>query len=94
MNVERVVHRSENGYDEYLYCRLCGKELAAEFYNRSSVQQLLRVHDCPHYQWVFVGDPFLDPPQDKETREILDTAIAKVDTNGGKYFLLPILSRE
>ena len=94
MNVERVVHRFKNGHDEYLYCRLCGKELAAEFYNRSSVQQLLRVHDCPHYQWTFVGDVFLDPPQDEETREITSNAIAKVDGIGGKYFLLPIAIKE
>jgi len=37
-----------------------------------------------------VGDVFLTPPWDEETREIIGNAVANgVDASGGKYFLLP-----
>ena len=98
MSVKRVTHSEENGQVEKLYCKNCRRELVTEFYNWSGKHSLLSIHDCEHYAWSFIGDPFLDPPQDKETKQIVDSAIAKVDGSGGKYFLLPthppILSRE
>jgi len=50
---------------------------------------LLGVRDCDHYEWVFVGESFLEPPLDKETKEIVNKALGKVNANSGKYFLLP-----
>lgn len=73
-----------------MYCTICHEELSAEFYSRSGVQFLLGVRNCKHYKWVFVGDVFLTPPWDEETREIIGNAVANgVDASGGKYFLLP-----
>jgi len=89
MGVERAIQTLENGQEESLYCKICYEELSREFYNDSGIQVLLRVNDCEHYQWIFVGDPFLDPPWDLVTREIINNAVAKVDASGGKYFLLP-----
>ena len=91
-NVVRNVVRETDGQQVYLYCKLCRKELMTEFYNWSNVQQLLGVRNCKHFSWVFVGDPFLDPPWDEEVREFIGNAIAKVNGNGGKYFLLPLES--
>jgi len=89
MNVEYRLKIDKDGQMASFYCVRCHKELSTEFYNGSDVRQLIGTYNCSHYHWIFVGDYYLDPPRDKETKEILDTAIAKVDTNGGKYFLLP-----
>jgi len=89
MNVERKIQIVENGQQEYLYCSFCHQELVAEFYNWSGVHQFLGVNDCEHYQWIFVGDPFLDPPWDEETKEIVKNSVADVRAGNGRYFLLP-----
>jgi len=89
MGVERAIHTGENGQEISLYCRICNEELSREFYNWSGAHSLMEIHDCEHYVWTFVGDAFLAPPWDEETKEIIEQAVAKVDTSGGKYFLLP-----
>ena len=92
MNVEYRSKILKEGEMISFYCTRCHKELSVEFYNGSGVQQLIGTYNCRHYQWIFVGDPFLDPPWDEEVRELIGNAIAKVNGNGGKYFLLPLES--
>jgi hypothetical protein len=89
MGVKRVIINKENGQLWKYYCTKCKKELSREFYNWSSAHQFLGVYDCEHYTWVFVGDPFLDPPWDDETKEIVEHSVASARTQNGKYFLLP-----
>jgi len=83
------VINTENGQERYLYCEACHEELSRQFFTWGGAYQLLSIRDCPHYQWVFVGDYFLDPPQDPETKEIISKSFAKINASGGKYFLLP-----
>jgi hypothetical protein len=92
MNVEYRSEILKEGEMISFYCTRCHKELSVEFYNGSGVQQLIGTYNCRHYQWIFVGDPFLYPPWDEEVREFIGNAIAKVNGNGGKYFLLPVES--
>ena len=89
MGVERAIHTLQDGQEESLYCKICYEELSREFYNDSGIQVLLRVNDCEHYQWIFVGDVFLDPPWDEETKEIVENSVASAREQHGKYFLLP-----
>ena len=89
MGVERAIQTLENGQEESLYCKICYEELSREFYNDSGIQVLLRVNDCEHYQWIFVGDPFLDPPWDEETKQIVKNSVADVRAGNGRCFLLP-----
>ena len=88
-NLETRLENEPNGQTIKRYCRVCNKELSAEFYTWGGAYQFLGVHDCPHFEWVFVGEPYLQPPRDPETKAIISDSIAKVDTNNGKYFLLP-----
>jgi hypothetical protein len=87
--VKAQVINEENGQVVRRYCEKCGELLSEEFYNGSGAVQFLGVWDCKHYTWVFVGDFYLDPPHDPETKAILGKAYGKVSTSGGKYFLLP-----
>jgi len=92
MSVEYRSKIIREGEMASFYCRTCQQELSRSFYTRGGQYLFLSVHDCEHYQWIFVGDPFLDPPWDEEVRELIGNAIAKVNGNGGKYFLLPLES--
>jgi len=89
MNVLRKTENVEKGQQVYLYCGLCHQLLMEEFYNWSDVQQLLGASDCDHFVWIFVGDPFLDPPWDEETKQIVKNSVADVRAGNGRYFLLP-----
>jgi len=89
-NLETRLENEPNGQTKKRYCRVCNKELSAEFYTWGGSYQLLGIRNCIHYQWVFVGDYFLQPPQDPQTKEIIKESIAKINASGGKYFLLPI----
>jgi len=89
MSVEWRHQINKDGEVQGFYCKLCRQVLSEEFYSRDGVHSLLGVYNCKHYTWVFVGDSFLDPPWDEETRQIIDSAIAKARADDGKYFLLP-----
>ena len=89
MGVIRMIENEENGQTEKHYCTICKQDLSRSFYTWGGAYQFLGVYDCEHYEWVFVGDYYLDPPWDKETTEIVENSVAKVRGNGGKYFLLP-----
>ena len=88
-NLETRLENEPNGQTIKTYCRVCNKELSTKFYTWGGAYQFLGVHDCPHFEWVFVGDFYLQPPQDPETKEIISKSLGKVDTSNGKYFLLP-----
>jgi hypothetical protein len=88
--LETRIETDKDGQVIQLYCKECNSVLSEEFYNGSGVVQFLGVRDCVHFQWIFVGEPYLQPPQDPETKKIVSKSIAKVDANNsGKYFLLP-----
>jgi len=91
-NMKTKVINTENGQERCLHCEICDEELSRVFYTWGGAYQLLGIRDCSHYRWVFVGDFYLSPPQDPETKEIVSESLAKVNTNGGKYFLLPFTS--
>jgi len=91
-HVVRSLENTENGQVVRRYCEKCGELLSEEFHNWSNGYQLLGIRDCSHYRWVFVGDFYLSPPQDPETKEIVSKSLTKVNVNGGKYFLLPFTS--
>jgi hypothetical protein len=91
-NLETRLENKPNGQTIKLYCKLCNEELSAEFYTWGGAYQFLGVHDCPHFRWVFVGEYFLDPPQDPDTKAIIRKSLSKVNANYGKYFLLPSTS--
>jgi len=82
------VVNEEDGQVIRKYCEKCGELLSEEFYNGSNAYQLLGIRDCSHYRWVFVGEYFLDPPQDPETRKIFSESLGKVNADFGKYFLI------
>lgn len=87
--VVRSLENTENGQVTRRYCEKCGIMLSEEFYTWGNAHQFLGVQDCAHYRWVFIGDYFLQPPQDEETRSIIKQSLGKIDTTHGKYFLLP-----
>jgi len=89
MNVEYRSKILKEGEMISFYCTRCDKELSVEFYNGSGVQQLIGTYNCRHYQWIFVGDPFLYPPWDEETKQIVKNSVADVRAGNGRYFLLP-----
>jgi len=89
MAVKRVIENEGNGQVWKYYCTACNEELSREFYNWSGAHQFLGVHDCEHYEWVFVGDSFLNPPWDEETKAIVKNSLGSVKEQHGKYFLLP-----
>ena len=91
-HVVRSVENTENGQVIQMRCNKCNRILSEEFYNGSGVVQFLGVWDCVHYEWIFIGDFYLSPPQDPETKEIVSKSLTKVNVNGGKYFLLPFTS--
>ena len=82
------VINTENGQERCLYCEICHEELSREFFTWGGGYQLLGIRDCIHYRWVFVGEYFLDPPQDPETKSIISESLARINANYGKYFLM------
>ena len=89
MSVEYRSKIIREGEMASFYCRTCQQELSRSFYTRGGQYLFLSVHDCEHYQWIFVGDPFLDPPWDEETKQIVKNSVADVRAGNGRCFLLP-----
>ena len=88
--LETRVETDKNGQTIQLYCPACDRILSEEFYTHGGAYELLGVKDCDHYEWVFVGEAYLNPPWDKETKGIVNRSLGKVNANNsGKYFLLP-----
>jgi hypothetical protein len=87
--VKAQVINEENGQVVRRYCEKCGELLSEEFYTHGGAVQFLGVRDCVHYRWIFVGDFYLSPPWDEETKAIISESLGKVSTSGGKYFLVP-----
>ena len=87
--VKTQVINEENGQVVRRYCEKCDSVLSEQFYTHGGAVQFLGVWDCTHYTWIFVGDFYLDPPQDPETRRIAENSFGKISTSSGKYFLLP-----
>jgi len=88
-NLETRLENEPNGQTIQMYCKMCDVVLSEEFFTWGGAHQFLGIRDCSHFEWVFVGDYFLQPPQDPETKQIISKSLAKIDTGNGKYFLLP-----
>jgi len=72
-----------------LICPLCHTILTIEFESWEGYAVISQVRDCPHWEWLFIGEPELGSP-DEEVKAIMQNAILSVyDSGGGKYFLLP-----
>ena len=89
MTVKHVIESEKEGQVWKYYCTICKQDLSRVFYAWGGAYQFLGVYDCEHYKWVFVGDSFLDPPWDEETKEIVENSLGSVREQHGKYFLLP-----
>ena len=72
-----------------LVCSTCKIELAVEFESWEGYSVITQVRDCPHWEWLYIGEPELDSP-DEEVKAITQSAIFSLpDSGGGRYFLLP-----
>jgi len=72
-----------------LVCPVCQVILGVEFESWEGYSAITQVRDCPHWEWLFVGEPELDSP-DEEVKSIIQSSLMSVyDSGGGKYFLLP-----
>jgi len=72
-----------------LVCPSCSQMLATVFESWEGYSVITQVRDCPHWEWLFVGEPELDSP-DEEVKSIIQSSLMSVyDSGGGKYFLLP-----
>jgi len=72
-----------------LVCPHCNLVLAIQFESWEGYSVITQVRDCPHWEWLFVGEPELDSP-DEEVKAIMQNAILSLpDSGGGRYFLLP-----
>jgi len=72
-----------------LVCPICKVALATEFESWEGYTVVTQVRDCPHWEWLFVGESELDSP-DEEVKAIIQSSLMSVyDSGGGKYFLLP-----
>jgi hypothetical protein len=85
---EKGTWDSDRRYNR-LICPSCGIVLAVQFESWEGYTVITQVQHCSHWEWLFIGQPDLDFP-DEEDKAIMQNAVMSVyDSGGGRYFLLP-----